>query len=130
MFCVARWWNPDMYEFTPKGNTDYFCILAVSGDDVLKSIFCMPKKSLDPILSTQSIQYGVELPTGFTLDEQPTIAAEPIPEEREELPENVTEEDVTETMRVYNMTREQVLARLKVLVEEGMRWNKGWQPKE
>ena len=90
----------------------------------------MPKKSLDPILSTQSIQYGVELPTGFTLDEQPTIAAEPIPEEREELPENVTEEDVTETMRVYNMTREQVLARLKVLVEEGMRWNKGWQPKE
>lgn len=35
--------NPDLLEFTPKGNPDYFCILAVSGGDELKSIFCMPK---------------------------------------------------------------------------------------
>ncbi len=37
--------NPDLLEFTPKGNPDYFCILAVSGSDELKSIFCMPKKN-------------------------------------------------------------------------------------
>jgi len=36
--------NPDLLEFTPKHNPDYFCILAVSGGDELKSIFCMPKK--------------------------------------------------------------------------------------
>lgn len=35
--------NPDLLEFTPKGNKDYFCILAVSGGDSLKTMFCMPK---------------------------------------------------------------------------------------
>ncbi len=36
--------NPDLLEFTPKGNPDYFCVLAVSGMDELKTMFCMPKK--------------------------------------------------------------------------------------
>ena len=36
--------NPDLLEFTPKGNSDYFCVLAVSGLDDLKTMFCMPKK--------------------------------------------------------------------------------------
>ena len=36
--------NPDMLEFTPKYNPDYFCVLAVSGMDELKTMFCMPKK--------------------------------------------------------------------------------------
>lgn len=35
--------NPDLLEFTPKGNADYFCVLAVSGSDKLKTMFCMPK---------------------------------------------------------------------------------------
>jgi hypothetical protein len=30
---------------TPKGNSDYFCVLAVSGSDDLKTMFCMPKKA-------------------------------------------------------------------------------------
>jgi hypothetical protein len=37
--------NPDLLEFTPKGNSDYFCVLAVSGSDDLKTMFCMPKKA-------------------------------------------------------------------------------------
>lgn len=37
--------NPDLLEFTPKGNSEYFCILAISGSDKLKGIFCMPKAS-------------------------------------------------------------------------------------
>jgi hypothetical protein len=37
--------NPDLLEFTPKGNTDYFCVLAVSGMDTLVTMFCMPKKA-------------------------------------------------------------------------------------
>jgi hypothetical protein len=37
--------NPDMLEFTPKGNPDYFCVLAISGGDTLVGIFCMPKES-------------------------------------------------------------------------------------
>jgi hypothetical protein len=36
--------NPDLLEFTPKHNPGYFCILAVSGGDKLKAIFCMPKQ--------------------------------------------------------------------------------------
>ena len=37
--------NPGILEFTPKGNPDYFCILAARGGvNRLKSIFCMPKK--------------------------------------------------------------------------------------
>ena len=36
--------NPDIYEFTPKGNDDYFCALAVSGMDDLVAMFCMPRK--------------------------------------------------------------------------------------
>ena len=40
--------NPDIYEFTPKGNERYFCMLAVSGGDDLKSIFCMPKENKKP----------------------------------------------------------------------------------
>jgi len=36
--------NPDLLEFTPKQNPDYFCVLAVSGADELKTMFCMPKK--------------------------------------------------------------------------------------
>jgi hypothetical protein len=36
--------NPDLLEFTPKGNPGYFCVLAVSGMDELKTMFCMPKK--------------------------------------------------------------------------------------
>ena len=35
--------NPDLLEFTPKANPNYFCVLAVSGGDELKAIFCMPK---------------------------------------------------------------------------------------
>lgn len=36
--------NPDLLEFTPKSNPDYFCVLAVTGMDELKTMFCMPKK--------------------------------------------------------------------------------------
>ena len=36
--------NPDLLEFTPKQNPDYFCILAISGSDSLKTMFCMPKQ--------------------------------------------------------------------------------------
>ena len=36
--------NPDLLEFTPKQNSDYFCVLAISGADKLKTMFCMPKK--------------------------------------------------------------------------------------
>lgn len=35
--------NPDLLEFTPKSNPNYFCVLAVSGMDELKTMFCMPK---------------------------------------------------------------------------------------
>ena len=34
--------NPDIYEFTPKSNPDYVCIIAV---EKVKSIFCIPKGS-------------------------------------------------------------------------------------
>lgn len=37
--------NPDLLEFTPKGNPDYFCVLAITGSDKLQTMFCMPKKS-------------------------------------------------------------------------------------
>ena len=40
--------NPDLLEFTPKGNEDYFCVLAVSGMDELRTMFCMPKKGVSP----------------------------------------------------------------------------------
>lgn len=35
--------NPDLLEFTPKHNPNYFCVLAISGVDELKTMFCMPK---------------------------------------------------------------------------------------
>jgi hypothetical protein len=42
--------NPDLLEFTPKTNPGYFCVLAVSGADELKAIFCMPKPSEDAVI--------------------------------------------------------------------------------
>jgi len=39
--------NPDLLEFTPKGNSQYFCILAISGSDKLTTMFCMPKPVSD-----------------------------------------------------------------------------------
>jgi hypothetical protein len=38
--------NPDILEFTPKGQPDYLCILAVSGMDELKTMFCVPKATI------------------------------------------------------------------------------------
>lgn len=35
--------NPDIYEWTPKGNTNYFCMYVVSGADSPAGMFCMPK---------------------------------------------------------------------------------------
>jgi hypothetical protein len=39
--------NPDIYEFTPKSNPNYSCILAVSGVDELKTMFCFPNSTLE-----------------------------------------------------------------------------------
>ncbi len=36
--------NPEFIEFTPKGNTDYFCVAPVVTGDATKTMFCMPKK--------------------------------------------------------------------------------------
>jgi len=36
-------YNPDIYEFTPVGNSDYTCVLIKSGDSV-DGIQCFPKK--------------------------------------------------------------------------------------
>lgn len=35
--------NPDILEFTPEGNPNYVCMLAVSGTDNLRTMFCIPK---------------------------------------------------------------------------------------
>jgi len=33
--------NPDVYEFTPKSNTNYSCIIVIEN---VKGVFCFPKQ--------------------------------------------------------------------------------------